>query len=313
MHHLAERIGQKEERALARAISYVENDHEEKLELLKSIHSFGKRAYYVGLTGSPGAGKSSLVNRLIAYLRALGLTVGVVAVDPTSPFSGGAILGDRVRMSEHFTDPGVFIRSMGTRGSLGGLARTTKETVALLDAYGYDVILIETVGVGQSELDIMKIADTTAVVLNPGSGDVVQVFKAGIMEIADLFIVNKADLPGVPKLLSEIESMLDLVKHDAPFRPAIVQTVSLRNEGLADVWTEMGHHRQYLEESGEGKRRRTRNLQQAVVEVVHYELMRRIMLQEEERGMTWLSHVEQGDVDPYQAAETILKQWHRDS
>ncbi len=311
MHPLAERIKNKDERALARAISYVENDHPEKLELLKDIHSLQKKAHYVGLTGSPGAGKSSLVNRLITFLRSKGMTIGVVAVDPTSPFSGGAILGDRVRMSEHFTDPDVFIRSMGTRGSLGGLARTTKETVRLMDAYGFDVILIETVGVGQSELDIMKIADSIAVVLNPGSGDVVQVFKAGIMEIADLFIVNKADLPGVPKLLSEIEAMLDLVKHDAPYRPPIVQTISVQNKGLQEVWDQLSAHRQYLDESGEGEERRVRSLKQEVIEVVHYELMRTLLMREESNGYSWLPDVQKGQLDPYSAAEKILEDWEK--
>ncbi|MDN4524757.1 methylmalonyl Co-A mutase-associated GTPase MeaB [Fictibacillus fluitans] len=311
MHPLAERIQNKDERALARAISYVENDHPEKLDLLKDIHAMQKKAHYVGLTGSPGAGKSSLVNRLITYLRSLNLTVGVVAVDPTSPFSGGAILGDRVRMSEHFTDPDVFIRSMGTRGSLGGLARTTKETVRLMDAFGFDVILIETVGVGQSELDIMKIADSIAVVLNPGSGDVVQVFKAGIMEIADLFIVNKADLPGVPKLLSEIDSMLDLVKHDAPYRPPVVQTISVQNKGLEEVWGELISHRAYLEESGEGHERRARSLKQEVIEVVHYELMRTLLLKEEKGGFQWVADVQDGSLDPYTAAEEILERWNK--
>lgn len=311
MHPLAERIQNKDERALARAISYVENDHAEKLDLLKDIHGMQKKAHYVGLTGSPGAGKSSLVNRLITYLRRQNLTVGVVAVDPTSPFSGGAILGDRVRMSEHFTDPDVFIRSMGTRGSLGGLARTTKETVRLMDAFGFDIILIETVGVGQSELDIMKIADSIAVVLNPGSGDVVQVFKAGIMEIADLFIVNKADLPGVPKLLSEIDSMLDLVKHDAPYRPPVVQTISVQNKGLEEVWGELKAHRAYLEASGEGDERRARSLKQEVIEVVHYELMRTLLLKEDADGYRWVADVQDGRLDPYTAAEKILKRWDK--
>ncbi|KSU81808.1 LAO/AO transport system kinase [Fictibacillus enclensis] len=311
MHPLAERIKNKDERALARAISYVENDHAEKLDLLKDIHAMQKKAHYVGLTGSPGAGKSSLVNRLITYLRRQNLTVGVVAVDPTSPFSGGAILGDRVRMSEHFTDPDVFIRSMGTRGSLGGLARTTKETVRLMDAFGFDVILIETVGVGQSELDIMKIADSIAVVLNPGSGDVVQVFKAGIMEIADLFIVNKADLPGVPKLLSELDAMLDLVKHDAPYQPPVVQTISVQNKGLEEVWGELKAHRTYLETSGEGEERRARRLKQEVIEVVHYELMRTLLLKEEADGYRWLADVQDGRLDPYTAAGKILERWDK--
>ncbi|WP_226654500.1 methylmalonyl Co-A mutase-associated GTPase MeaB [Pseudalkalibacillus hwajinpoensis] len=309
MHPLAERLSNQDERALAKAISLVENDAEDKLELLKDIHPMTGRAHYIGMTGSPGAGKSSLVNRLITYLRTLNLTVGVVAVDPTSPFSGGALLGDRVRMAEHFTDPGVFIRSMGTRGSLGGLSRTTKETVRLMDAFGFDVILIETVGVGQSELDIMKIADTIAVVLNPGSGDVVQVFKAGIMEIADLFIVNKADLPGVPKLLAELESMLDLVKHDAPWRPPIVKAISVQNLGLENVWKRMQEHIEYSKASGERDARRKTSLEREVIEVVHAEMMKKLVEREEAEEKGWVEEVTSGSIDPYSAAVKLLQDY----
>jgi LAO/AO transport system kinase len=308
MHPLAKRIQQKEERALAKAITLAENNGADKLELLKSIYPMQKGAHWIGITGSPGAGKSSLVNRLISFLRNKDLTVAVVAVDPTSPFSGGSILGDRVRMADHFTDPGVFIRSMGTRGSLGGLSRSTKETVRLMDAYGFDVILIETVGVGQSELDIMKLADSVAVVLNPGSGDVVQVFKAGIMEIADLFVVNKADMPGVPKLLAEIEAMLDLVKHDSPYRPPVVQTISTENKGLQDLWGALLAHKKYLKESGEGSKRKLSNLKREVMEVVQHEIFQQVWAQEQENGFSWLADLEQGTTDPYTAAEQILLQ-----
>ncbi len=307
MHDLAKKLIDKDMRALARGISYLENDHADKLAILKDVHDQGKGAHIIGITGSPGAGKSSLVNRFIQYLRLKKLTVGIVAVDPTSPFSGGALLGDRVRMAEHFTDPGVYIRSMGTRGSLGGLARTTKEAVRLMDAYGFDVILVETVGVGQSELDIMKVADTTAVVLNPGSGDVVQVFKAGIMEIADLFIINKADLPGVSKLMTEIEGMLDLVKHDAAWRPPIAQTISTENKGMESLWTLVQKHAEYLKESGEGERKKTRILQEEVLEVVHYELMKR--LQKEQQTGSWRDQIERREIDPYTAASQILKEF----
>jgi LAO/AO transport system kinase len=308
MHPLAKRIQQKEERALAKAITLAENSGADKLELLKSIYPMQKGAHWIGITGSPGAGKSSLVNRLISFLRNKGLTVAVVAVDPTSPFSGGSILGDRVRMADHFTDPGVFIRSMGTRGSLGGLSRSTKETVRLMDAYGFDVILIETVGVGQSELDIMKLADSVAVVLNPGSGDVVQVFKAGIMEIADLFVVNKADMPGVPKLLAEIEAMLDLVKHDSPYRPPVVQTISTENKGLQELWDALLAHKEYLIESGEGSIRKLANLKREVMEVVQHEIFQQVWTDEKESGFSWLADLEQGTTDPYTAAEQILQQ-----
>jgi LAO/AO transport system kinase len=308
MHPLAKRIQQKEERALAKAITLAENSGADKLELLKSIYPMQKGAHWIGITGSPGAGKSSLVNRLITFLRNKGLTVAVVAVDPTSPFSGGSILGDRVRMADHFIDPGVFIRSMGTRGSLGGLSRSTKETVRLMDAYGFDVILIETVGVGQSELDIMKLADSVAVVLNPGSGDVVQVFKAGIMEIADLFVVNKADMPGVPKLLAEIEAMLDLVKHDSPYRPPVVQTISTENKGLQELWDALLAHKEYLIKSGEGSIRKLANLKREVMEVVQHEIFQQVWTDEKENGFSWLADLEQGNTDPYTAAEQILLQ-----
>lgn len=302
MHPLAEQIRNKSERALARAVSLVENDAPDKLELLKDIHSLTGQAHYVGITGSPGAGKSSIVDRLIRVLRDRDLQVGVVAVDPTSPFSGGALLGDRVRMSDHSTDSGVFIRSMGTRGSLGGLARATKETVRLMDAFGFDVIVIETVGVGQSELDIMKTADTTAVVLTPGSGDAVQVFKAGIMEIADLFIVNKADLSGVPKLLRELRGMLDLVKHDSPWRPPIIKTISKQNEGIEELWDGIKRHKQFLLKSGEGAEQRKENRRQEVLEIVQYEFIKHIS--EQETVKDFPDHA-----DPYSVAEQILNRW----
>ena len=308
MHPLAARFEKKDERALAKAITVAENNSQDRLELLKSIYPMQKGAHWIGITGSPGAGKSSLVNRLITFLRKKGLTVAVVAVDPTSPFSGGSILGDRVRMADHFTDPGVFIRSMGTRGSLGGLSRSTKETVRLMDGYGFDVILIETVGVGQSELDIMKLADSVAVVLNPGSGDVVQVFKAGIMEIADLFVVNKADMPGVPKLLAEIEAMLDLVKHDSPYRPPVVQTISTQNIGLQEMWNALLAHKTYLIDSGEGTERKLANLKVEVMEVVQHELFQQVWTQEQKNGFSWLTDLQEGTTDPYTAAEQILSQ-----
>jgi LAO/AO transport system kinase len=309
MHPLAKRIKQGDVRALARAISYVEDDHEDKIQILRDLHDAANHAHYIGITGSPGAGKSSLVNQLITFLRKIDLKVGVIAVDPTSPFSGGALLGDRVRMNQHFTDPNVYIRSMGTRGSLGGLSRSTKETVRIMDAFGFDVILIETVGVGQSELDIMKIADSTAVVLNPGSGDAVQVFKAGIMEIADLFVVNKADFPGVLKLIAEINSMLDLVKHDARWRPPIVKTVSVRGEGIDALWQAINQHQQFLNESGEGAKKRKQILVDETLEFVEYEVIKRIRITEKIDSSDLMKDVEAGKLDPYSAAERMLEKW----
>lgn len=305
MHPLAKRILKKDIRALARAITYIENDHEEKLELLSDLYPATGHARYIGITGSPGAGKSTFVNRLIDHLRELDLQVGVCAVDPTSPFSGGAILGDRVRMSKHFTDPKVYIRSMGTRGSLGGLSRTTKDAVKAMDAYGFDVILIETVGVGQSELDIMKIADTTAVVLTPGSGDVVQVFKAGIMEIADLFVINKADQPGVGPLHGQLNAMLDLVQNDRGWRPPVKRVSAMKNEGIPAFWAACQDHAAFLEQSGEGVERRKNNKEREVLEIIQHEAARRVeQLFKSEKAM-----ISTSDKDPYTLAREFVEKW----
>jgi LAO/AO transport system kinase len=212
-------------------------------------------------------------------------------------------------MQDHFLDEGVFIRSMGTRGSLGGLARFTKEAVRVLDAYGKDVIIIETVGVGQSELDIMNIADSTAVVLNPGGGDTVQAFKAGIMEIADLFILNKADLAGTEKLFREVEQMLDLVKHDAPWRPPIVKTITLQNKGIDEVWQAFCDHKAYLQQSGEGERRRASHLREEVAEIVEYEVHQRVVTQlRSEIYREAMEQVSRREVDPYEVAGQLLQQ-----
>ncbi|MGZ4134153.1 MAG: methylmalonyl Co-A mutase-associated GTPase MeaB, partial [Tumebacillaceae bacterium] len=260
MHPLVQRILDGDKRAVARAITYIENDNPEKLDILRDLHPHTGNAYLVGLTGAPGAGKSSLTDRVIYHLRKQNLRIGVIAVDPTSPFTGGAILGDRVRMGNHALDPEVFIRSMGTRGSLGGLARATQEAIRVLDAYGCHVILIETVGVGQSELDIMHVADTTVVVLNPSAGDHIQTIKAGIMEIADLFAINKADLPGTDKTEREVQYMLDLLGH-IPWRPPVVRTISRENQGVKELWEKIEAHKAYLQQSGIWDKRRHKRRQ----------------------------------------------------
>ncbi|MDT3416620.1 LAO/AO transport system kinase [Brevibacillus aydinogluensis] len=310
MHEITRRILAGDARGAARAITCIENDYPERSQILRELFPHTGRAKLIGITGTPGAGKSSLVDCLISYLRTLGLKIGVVAVDPTSPFTGGALLGDRVRMQNHALDSGVFIRSMGTRGSLGGLSRNTRDAVRVLDAYGCDVILIETVGVGQSELDVMTIADTTVVVLTPGGGDSVQAFKAGIMEIADLFVINKADLPGVEKLRIEVEQMLDLAKHDALWRPPIVQTVSTRGQGVAELWEQVGLHQRFLQESGEGQLRRSRHLQEEVLNIVRDSLYQRLLGSiEAGRYRDELERVAAREADPYSTADRIVREW----
>src|SRR5881275_146024 len=236
MPALAERVFAGDARGIARAISLIEDESPAGAELVRAIYPRTGRAYLVGVTGPPGAGKSTLVDRMTAELRKAGQTVGIVAVDPTSPFSGGAILGDRVRMTAHFGDEGVFIRSMATRGHLGGLARATSDVALVLDAAGKDIVMIETVGVGQDEVDIVRTADVSIVVLVPGTGDEVQALKAGIMEIADIFVVNKADREGADRLLSAVEANLALHSYPAgEWRPPIVKTVATSGAGVKEL------------------------------------------------------------------------------
>jgi LAO/AO transport system kinase len=246
-------------RAIGQAISEVERDSGAVPEILQRVFPLTGRARIIGITGPPGAGKSTLVQRLAQAYRKDGRTVGIVAVDPSSPFTGGAILADRIRMAEIYTDPGVFIRSMATRGALGGLARATSDAVDVLDAAGFEVILIETVGVGQDEVDIVRAADTVAVVLMPGLGDDIQAIKAGILEIADVFIVNKADRDGADRTAAELAMMLDL---SAPkgWRPPIVRTVAPSNTGVEEVIAALESHGEYLAGSGEARERRQRRV-----------------------------------------------------
>ncbi len=300
-------------RALARAITLVENEAPEKKELLAALYRHTGRAYVIGITGSPGAGKSSLVDRLTEHIRkSYGLTVGIIAVDPTSPFSGGALLGDRIRMQDHVLDEGVFIRSMGTRGSLGGLSRATKEGIKILDAAGKDVILVETVGVGQSELDIMYAADTTVVVLTPGAGDIIQTLKAGIMEIADVFAVNKADLEGAERTVSEVEAMLDLDR-EREWRPPVIPVVSLHNKGLDNLYQAILQHKEHLESTGHLLEQRQQRLKAEVVEVVLERLKRRISREFKDSGEfeEILEKVIKREIDPYHASDVILERMMR--
>ena len=259
-------------RALARAITLVEDGQPEARALLAELFPHAGQPLVLGVTGPPGAGKSSLVDRLTARMRRRGSTVGVVAVDPTSPFSGGAILGDRIRMQSHATDPGVFIRSMATRGHLGGLAAATDQVLTVLAAAGKDAVLVETVGVGQDEVDIVESADVSLVVLVPGLGDEVQALKAGIMEIADVFVVNKADREGVERLVAEIEGMLSLAGSEAE-RPRIVRTVATADEGTDDLLAAVEEFRDRASSSGRLEQRRRARLRRQLESAVRQRVM----------------------------------------
>ena len=293
-------------RAVARAISLVEDEAEPAQRLLAALFPHAGRSLVVGVTGPPGAGKSSLVDRLTALLRAEGRSVGVVAVDPSSPFSGGAILGDRIRMQAHATDPGVFIRSMATRGHLGGLAAATDHVVSVLSAAGKDVILVETVGVGQDEVEIVGTADVSVVVLVPGLGDEVQALKAGIMEIADVFVVNKADREGIDRVVAEIESMLSLVPSDAP-PPAIVRTVATRDEGTRALADAVAAFHARAKGSGAIDRKRRMTLGRQLEDAVTRRLVQRAFgaLRPGEREAL-VERLVRRELDPWSAAEELV-------
>jgi len=293
-------------RALARAISLVEDDTPQAQPLLRALFPHAGRSLIVGVTGPPGAGKSSLVDRLTALLRAEGKSVGIVAVDPSSPFSGGAILGDRIRMQAHATDPGVFIRSMATRGHLGGLAASTDHVLTVVAASGKDVILVETVGVGQDEVDIVGTADVSVVVLVPGLGDEVQALKAGIMEIADVFVVNKADRDGVERVVAEIESMLSLVPGDGE-PPAIVRTVATRDEGTRALADAIAAFQARARDTGALAAKRRSQLRRQLDDAVRRRLLERLVstLRPGETDAL-VERIARRELDPFTAAEELI-------
>jgi LAO/AO transport system kinase len=304
---LAAGVREGDRRALARAITLVENGDPLAYELVREVYPDTGSAYVVGVTGPPGVGKSSLIAALVRQIREAGSTVGVISVDPSSPFTKGALLGDRIRLSEHFLDPGVFIRSMGTRGHLGGLAEATLQALLVLDAAGKDIVFVETVGTGQSEVEVIGIADTVLLVLMPGSGDSIQALKAGIMEIPDVIAINKKDHPAAKTMLNEVRSILTLDKERA-WKPPIVLTEAVNGEGVSDLWAKVEAHRAHLDDEGLLEERRRRNLAGEVFAVASARakahLERAVEGDPELRRL--LDEVQKRELDPLTAVREIM-------
>lgn len=297
-------------RAIARLLSYVERGGDLAREVGALAHARSGNAHTVGITGAPGSGKSTLTSALISIARAADERIGVLAIDPSSPFTGGAILGDRIRMQVHSLDDHVFIRSMATRGHLGGLALATPQAVRVLDAAGFPWVLVETVGVGQVEVEIVGASDTTVVVVNPGWGDAVQANKAGLMEIADIFVVNKADRPGADDTRRDLDAMLDLTYHDTEtgtWRPPIVNAVATEGTGVDDVWKQIEAHKTYLESSGELARRRGRQAREELTRIVAERLLQQARgVSRGDRFEQLAEAVENRGADPWSAADELL-------
>lgn len=303
---LVEEIQSGGPRALARAITAIENRAPHSAELLKALFPHTGRARVIGLTGAPGAGKSTLVDQLAREYRKQGKTVGIIAVDPTSPYTGGAILGDRIRMSGHYADPGIYIRSMATRGSLGGLARTTADVASVMDASGRDVILIETVGVGQDEVDIVRLAEVTVVILVPGMGDDVQTIKAGIMEIADVFVINKSDRDGAERVEREIRAMQSLSVRKDEWVPPVVKTVASDGQGIDQLASAIGSYQEFLGKSDIGRQKRVQNWRERLIEMLRDSLLERVMKDQDGRVDAYASEIAEHKRDPYSLVEELV-------
>lgn len=304
----AEQVRAGDVRAISRAVSAIENREREAEEILRQLFPFTGRAYRVGITGAPGTGKSTLVDRLASYYRAEKQTVGIIAVDPSSPFTGGSILGDRIRMQGHATDAGVFIRSMATRGFLGGLSQAARDTTLLLDAAGKQIILVETVGVGQGEIEIVRLADCTIVVLMPGMGDDVQSLKAGLMEIGDIFVLNKSDREGADRFEQQLKGILQLVPERDGWKPPVVRTIATENKGVAELGRQIELFRKHFEHAHERQAREIAHWKEWILQLLEARLMERVtgkFLGEKELDAI-AAAVAERKTDPYGAVNEIL-------
>ena len=306
---LVEQMLKGESVSLSRLISLVENESSKVPEIMRLINPHVGKAYCVGITGPSGAGKSTLVDKLTALIRKEGLKVGIIAVDPSSPFTGGALLGDRIRMQQHYLDEGVFIRSMATRGSMGGLPQTVSSVIKVLDASGKDLILVETVGVGQTEVDIMENVDTVVVTLSPESGDAVQTMKAGLFEIADIFVVNKADHPGADNFVVAIRTMLQLHNGSSWWDIPVVATQAVNDIGTEELYEQIQRHRQALSETGRLSQRRRQQRKAEFIKTIEGKIVRELLksIKQDTQLSAIAKKVEQGEIDPYSAADEILK------
>ena len=308
MEEAAQRLLAGDQGTLSRLISLLERKDPRAAGILKAIDPHTGKAYVVGITGPPGAGKSTIVDRLTELLRSQGLTVSIIGVDPTSPFTGGALLGDRVRMQRHYLDSGVFIRSVATRGESGGLPRIVKGIIRLMDAAGTDVILVETVGVGQTELGIMGVADTVLVSLMPESGDAIQTLKAGIMEIADIYLVNKADREGADQMAAAITSMLHLAATQSDWTPPVLLTSAQSGQGIKELWAKVLEHREFLTDTSQLTKRRGLQRQKEFLDTVEEEVSRRlrVLVEQDPALMATLDKVANKDAEPYSSAIEFL-------
>jgi len=308
MSNLTNRILKGDSRSIAKLITAAENNSSELADQMKLIHKHSGKAYVIGITGVMGSGKSTLIYELAKAYRKKGKKVGIIAIDPTSPFSGGALLGDRIRMTDLAIDDDVFIRSMGTRGILGGLASAVYDTIEILDASGKDVIIVETVGVGQAEVDVVKIADTTLVVLVPGLGDSIQTIKAGIMEIADIFVVNKADRSGIEQIVAELESLIDISCIGKDRKIPIVKTIARENKGINELINEIDKHEHYLRNTKIFNIQRKKRYEAELVEIIRKRLMNFIFDEStfKEKVEKLIDQISKKELDPYSAADEIL-------